>query len=114
MSPEQQLAQCLRQTGINAPGEIRRLTHDGKGQASIPPTADWDIVRTPEGEEDSPPQSVMTTVHVPANSAKKGTTTRRIGLFFELTFDAPVAFPMPALGHSSHFGLGLFVPVSDA
>ncbi len=32
--------------------------------------------------------------------------------FFLLTFPVPVPGPI-ALGHSSHFGLGLFVPVSD-
>lgn len=43
-----------------------------------------------------------------------GRRGRRIGLFFELAFDAPVTFCVPALGHSCHFGLGLFVSVLDA
>jgi len=31
--------------------------------------------------------------------------------FFEIEFEAPVSLPLPAFGHSCHFGLGLFVPV---
>jgi hypothetical protein len=31
-------------------------------------------------------------------------------MFFEIAFDEPVVLPVPALGHSCHFGLGLFVP----
>ena len=108
-APEQQLALCLRQAGIDTTGEICRLTPNGQAQRSIPPVSDWDIVRAPEGEEEFPTEGVVTAVHVPSASAKTE-KTRRIGLFFELTFDAPVTFPMPALGHSCHYGLGLFVP----
>ncbi len=108
-APEQQLALCLRQAGIDATGEIRRLIPNGQAQRSIPPASAWDIVRAPEGEEEFSTEGVVTAVHVPSASAKTE-KTRRIGLFFELTFDAPVAFPMPALGHSCHFGLGLFAP----
>ena len=43
-----------------------------------------------------------------------GQRGRRVGLFFELAFDAPVIFCVPALGHSCHFGLGLFASVPDA
>jgi hypothetical protein len=32
-------------------------------------------------------------------------------MFFEIEFGEPVALPVPAFGHSCHFGLGLFVPV---
>ncbi|MDB5967573.1 MAG: CRISPR-associated protein Csb2 [Hydrocarboniphaga sp.] len=108
-SPEQQLVLCLRQAGINSTGEIRRLTPSGQAQKSTPPMSDWAIVRAPEGEEEISTGGVLTAVHVPSASAKTE-KTRRIGLFFELTFDAPVAFPTPALGHSCHYGLGLFVP----
>lgn len=108
-APEQQLALCLRQVGIDTTGEIRRLTPNGQAQESISPVSDWDVVRAPEGEEEFSTEGVVTAVHVPLASAKTE-KTRRIGLFFELTFDAPVAFPMPALGHSCHYGLGLFVP----
>ncbi|MFN0315107.1 MAG: type I-U CRISPR-associated protein Csb2 [Burkholderiales bacterium] len=112
-SPEQQLAQCLRQAGMDTTGEIHRLTPDGKSQRSILPASAWDIVRAPEGEEKFSTDRVVTMVHVPSASGK-AEKTRRIGLYFELTFDAPVAFPMPALGHSCHFGLGLFTPAPDA
>lgn len=108
-APEQQLVQCLRQTGIDATGEIRRLTPNGQAQQSIPPVSDWAIVRAPEGDEEFSTEGVVTAVHVPSASTKTE-KARRIGFFFELTFDAPVAFPMPALGHSCHYGLGLFVP----
>jgi CRISPR-associated protein Csb2 len=108
-APEQQLALCLRQAGIDTTGEIRRLTPNEQTQQSIPPVSNWDIVRAPQGEEEFSTEGVVTAVHVPSASAKTE-KTRRIGLFFELTFDAPVAFPMPALGHSCHYGLGLFVP----
>jgi CRISPR-associated protein Csb2 len=111
-APEQQLALCLRQAGIDTTGEIRRLTPNGQAQRSIPPASAWDIVRAPEGEEKFPSEGVVTAVHVPSSSAKTE-KTRRIGLFFELTFDAPVTFPMPALGHSCHFGLGLFTPAMN-
>lgn len=111
-TPEQQLAQCLQRVGIGTPGEIRRLAPNGNTQQSIPPMSDWDIVRTPEGEEESLADSVVTIVHVPSTSVKTE-KTRRIGLFFEITFDAPVTFCIPALGHSSHFGLGLFASVCD-
>lgn len=112
-APEQQLIQCLQRAGIDVSGEIRRLTVNGTAQQSIPPLTDWDIVRTPEGEDASLTDSVVTAVHVPTG-ATKTKKIRRIGLFFEVTFDVPVTFHVPALGHSSHFGLGLFVPTHDA
>ena len=112
-APEQQLAKCLGQAGIAVPCDIRRLTPNGLAQRSIPPMAEWDIVRTPEGEEESASGGAVTAVHIPAKSPKRE-KVRRIGLFFELTFDTAVTFPMPALGHSNHFGLGLFVAVMQA
>lgn len=108
-APEQQLAQCLQRAGIDTPGEVRRLTPSGIAQQSIPSLTDWDIVRAPEGDDTSLTDSVVTEVHVPADAVKTE-KTRRIGLFFEITFDAPVAFYIPAFGHSSHFGLGQFFP----
>jgi CRISPR-associated protein Csb2 len=110
-TPEHQLVQCLRQAGIETAVEIHRMTLSGEAQESIPPLSDWEIVRTPEGDEESLEGSVSTDVHVPISSPKSE-KSRRIGLFFELTFDSPASFRMPALGHSSHFGLGLFVPVA--
>ncbi len=112
-APEQQLAKCLGQAGIAVPCDIRRLTPNGLAQRCIPPIAEWDIVRTPEGEEESASGGIVTAVHIPAKSPKRE-KVRRIGLFFELTFDTAVIFPMPALGHSNHFGLGLFVAVMQA
>jgi CRISPR-associated protein Csb2 len=111
-APEQQLLQCLQRAGIDTPGEVRRLTLNGTAQQSLPPLADWDIVRTPEGEDGSLTDSVVIAVHVPTSAAKTE-KIHRVGLFFEVTFDASVTFHIPALGHSSHFGLGLFVPASD-
>ncbi|HET8759883.1 MAG TPA: type I-U CRISPR-associated protein Csb2, partial [Nitrospiria bacterium] len=107
-APEQQLAQCLRQAGIDTTGEIRRLTPNGQTQQSIPPLSEWDIVRAPESEEEALTSGIITAVHVPTNSASVE-KTRRIGLFFEIAFDVPVSLRVPALGHSAHFGLGLFI-----
>lgn len=107
--PEQQLAQCLKHAGCIVPGEIRRLSLNGASQQCIPPMSCWDIVRAPEGEENLLASSVVTAVHSPITSAQQE-RVRRIGLFFEIAFDAPVTFNMPALGHSAHFGLGQFMP----
>lgn len=111
-TPEQQLAQCLKQAGLIVPGEIRRLALNGAAQQFIPPASDWDIVRAPEGEVDLAASSVVTAVHIPTKSVQQE-KVRRIGLFFEIAFDAPVVFSLPALGHSSHFGLGQFVPADS-
>lgn len=114
------LAWLWNRVFLNKPDWPRRLVYCvpmrtlvEQTRERVPPLSDWDIVRAPEGEEDFSTKGVVTAVHVPLASAKTE-KIRRIGLFFELTFDAPVAFPMPALGHSCHFGLGLFVPVPDA
>jgi CRISPR-associated protein Csb2 len=108
--PEQQLAKCLQQTGINIKGEILRIGINGKPQRSLPPGSDWDVVRAPVGEE-SLADAVVTDTHVPTHARME--KVRRIGLFFEVAFDGPVALPVPALGHSCHFGLGMFMPVKD-
>lgn len=50
-------------------------------------------------------------VHRNAHSKGSPTNTSKRGFRFHLTFPEPVAGPI-ALGHSSHFGLGLFAPVS--
>jgi len=112
-TPEQQLAQCLRQIGIDIQGEIRRLRSNGKTQQSLLPLSDWDIVRAPEGEEEFLADGVVTAIHVPLNSEMRMEKTRRIGLFFEIVFDTPVALRLPALGNSCHFGLGMFIPTKD-
>ena len=53
-----------------------------------------------------------TRVHRPRRSRDDPTNTERRGYHALLTFDAPVRGPI-SLGHSSHFGLGLFVPVNE-
>jgi CRISPR-associated protein Csb2 len=106
--PEYQLIECLKAAGVNTAGEIRRLSppghnpHDGQGQ--------WDIVRTPESEDPILNDTATVSVHRPGGSGTRG-KERRVGLFFEIEFAEPVSLPFPALGHSCHFGLGLFVPV---
>ena len=52
-----------------------------------------------------------TRVHRPRRHRDEPTNTERRGYHALLTFDAPVCGPI-SLGHSSHFGLGLFVPVN--
>jgi len=37
----------------------------------------------------------------------------RVRMFFKIRFEPPASLPIPALGHSCHFGLGLFVPAGD-
>ncbi|GEM_PF-1442572 len=107
--PEHQLVECLKAEGIRTAGEIRRLAppgrnfHDGQAQ--------WDIVRTPENENPILNDTASITVHRPGSSGNPE-KERRVGMFFEIEFAEPVLFPVPALGHSAHFGLGLFIPWS--
>ena len=49
-------------------------------------------------------------VHRPRRSQNDPTNTEKRGYHVSLTFDKPVRGPI-AVGHSSHFGLGLCVPV---
>lgn len=51
-------------------------------------------------------------VHRPRRSREDPTNTERRGYSVSLTFNNPVRGPI-ALGHSSHFGLGLFIAVDD-
>ena len=53
-----------------------------------------------------------TRVHRPRRDRDDPTNTERRGYQVSLTFDTPVRGPI-SLGHSSHFGLGLFVAVDD-
>ena len=53
-----------------------------------------------------------TRVHRPRRSREDPTNTERRGYCVSLTFHTPVRGPI-SLGHSSHFGLGLFVGVDD-
>lgn len=106
--PERQLAECLKAAGVTIAGEIRRIAPPDSS-----PTAgqsQWDVVRTPETEEVTSPDATNVTVHRNSNAGARS-KERRVGLFFEIEFVEPVALPLPAFGHSCHFGLGLFVPV---
>jgi len=67
-------------------------------------------VRTPVGEEEHFRDATNVSVHRPGSSATRG-RERRVGVFFEVEFKEPVALRVPTLGHSSHFGLGLFQPI---
>ena len=53
-----------------------------------------------------------TRVHRPRRSRDDPTNTERRGYHASLTFNTPVRGPI-SLGHSSHFGLGLFVGVDE-
>ena len=53
-----------------------------------------------------------TRVHRPRGKQDTATNTERRGYHVQLTFNAPVRGPI-SLGHSSHYGLGLFVAVDD-
>ena len=90
-TPREQLERDLKQWDLH-PSSIRYL--DRKNA----PTLDSD----PEGE--------WVKVHIPKRSASGRTNNSKRGFRFRLTFPTPVSGPI-ALGHSSHFGLGLFVPV---
>ena len=43
-------------------------------------------------------------------AVEDGTCAR---MFFKIQFELPASLPIPALGHSHHFGVGLFVPVGE-
>lgn len=107
-TPELQLIKCLKDTGITMPGEIRRIVPPGQNSADG--QTRWQIVRVPECEGSDGKEGIRIPVHCNDKNIGTGRKERRVGFFFEIEFDHPVALPMPSLGHSSHFGLGLFVP----
>jgi CRISPR-associated protein Csb2 len=112
-SPEQQLIGCLCQAGITSPGEVRRLALSEIQRElveSLPPMPLWSIVRAPGGEETPFADAVISPTHTNGSDMGRAGNEQRIGFFLEIRFDSEVALPMPAFGHSSHFGLGLFVP----
>jgi len=49
-----------------------------------------------------------------SGSNKQRNMEQRVEMSSEIEFEAPVSLPIPPLGHSCHFGLGLFVPVAPA
>jgi CRISPR-associated protein Csb2 len=55
------------------------------------------------------PEFHWTTIHLPKRDTGRATNATRRGFKVHLVFPAPVRGPI-CLGHSSHFGLGLFVP----
>jgi len=107
--PEYQLIECLKAAGVTAPGEIRRLSPPGRNPQDG--QAQWDIARTPASEDSILNNTANVSVHRPGSGGARE-RERRVGLFFEIEFAEPVSLPIPALGHSCHFGLGLFVPVA--
>jgi CRISPR-associated protein Csb2 len=85
--PERQICHCLKEDHGPTGCTVSRLI---EGAAD-----DWDICK----------------VHLPpATSVISAEPESRIGVRLELDFGNPVALPLPAFGHSCHFGLGIFVP----
>ena len=114
-SPERQLIGCLRLAGITSPGEVRRLALSEIQREpikSMPPMPLWSIVRAPGGEETPFADAVTSPTHTNSSDVRRAENEQRIGFFLEVSFDSEVALPMPAFGHSNHFGLGLFLPTS--
>jgi CRISPR-associated protein Csb2 len=109
--PEFQLIECLRALGIETAGEVRRIPLNSE-QTATGQTL-WEIVRTPVGEEEHFRDATNVSVHRSASSGSRE-RERRVGVFFEVEFEEPVALQIPAIGHSCHFGLGLFAPVTDS
>lgn len=82
--PDRQLAHCLRE-------------NDGPIDCIVSPMTlgvnrDWEVCK----------------IHLPSAACVEPES--RIGVRLQLAFAKPVALPLPAYGHSCHFGLGLFVP----
>lgn len=92
-SPEAQLVQELERLGIKPTSieylDIQNETLSGSEQ--------------PDGE--------WVKVHAPKKGRNSPSNTNKRGFRFRLTFPKPITGPI-ALGHSAHFGLGLFVPVN--
>ena len=113
-SPERQLIECLHQAGVTTLGEVRRLSLSEMQMEpveSMPPTPMWSIVRAPDGEENPFADAVTLETHINGSNPGRTRNHQCIGFFMEIRFEREVALPMPAFGSSSHFGLGLFVPV---
>lgn len=112
-SPENQLIRYLRMEGVRASGEVHRLGLAGvrpEPVSGLPPMPLWSIVRAPDDQESGPAHVVLSPVHVPANDPAAKDHRQRVGFFLEVAFDVETTLPMPAWGHSNHFGLGLMVP----
>jgi hypothetical protein len=120
--PEHQLAECLRATNVTTPVRIQRLpafqhpSEISTSTGSFPPMPAWDIMRAPEGDEldDQPFENAVDVItHQNSSDSQDRPYHRRIGFFMQMSFDEPVTLPMPSFGHSSHFGLGLFIPAEQ-
>ncbi|MCC5836085.1 MAG: type I-U CRISPR-associated protein Cas5/Cas6 [Opitutales bacterium] len=105
-SPENQLAKEIERLGIETPFAVSRIPLNRFGDRSETSQCYWDIVRTP-GEAPAFEDSMLTDIHSNRNAKE-----RRIGFMFDIQFEQPVSLVRP-LGHSSHFGLGLFAPVIE-
>jgi CRISPR-associated protein Csb2 len=82
----------------------REAEHRGFHVASVRPLNAQNGVAS----EGSPSESTWVKVHGQTKQSNASNLSKR-GYRFQLTFPEPVSGPI-ALGHSSHFGLGLFVP----
>lgn len=94
-SPQEQLQQDLERIGLR-PSEIVLL-----GRQNLP-LDDQDEL-----------QGEWVKVHAPRGTHGGSTNLSKLGFRFRITFAGAVPGPL-ALGHSSHFGLGLFLPVARA
>jgi CRISPR-associated protein Csb2 len=113
--PERQLIECLKAVGVATGGHVwRQARQNGilSRLESMPPQPLWDVIRAPGEDKDTLKHAVNVAVHQNGGSGGQR-KERRVGLFFQIEFDAPVSLPVPALGHSCHFGLGLFVPARE-
>jgi CRISPR-associated protein Csb2 len=104
--PEKQLFDNLRKAGIEKTVLIERMMLPGNTEQCR-----WDIVRA--AENDVMEGALAAKVHKNGSDGSFGKKERRIGFFMRLTFDESISLPFPAFGHSSHFGLGLFLPVEE-
>jgi CRISPR-associated protein Csb2 len=86
-SPENQLRQCLDENGADT--SLLSVQRDCGAAAS------WNVCK----------------VHLPKRIRLAGTESgHRIGVSLTIASAGPIVLPFPSLGHSSHFGLGLFLP----
>ena len=87
-SPENQLRNNLMENGVDVTAASVDRIHVAESQ--------WDICK----------------VHLPKqNRLNNSEPDRRVGVFLRVEFADPVVFPLPSFGHSSHFGMGQFIPV---
>lgn len=86
-SPELQMVRSLQDSGVTLSAKVSRSSQ----------SEEWDVCK----------------VHLGTTDRRKG-VEQRIGLFLQLDFDVETSVPLPALGHSCHFGLGQFVPFDES